>query len=93
MAIVKILDAATGNGRSSTLQNQVESERMFCFTGTIGGATITIDLSNDGTTWFNTGAVFATGDLTPKIVKVQDRQHMSVIVSGASGTTATVEIA
>lgn len=93
MAIVKILDGATGNGRSSVLQNQVESERMFCFTGTIGGATISIDLSNDGSTWFNTGAEFATGDTDPKMVKVQDKQYMSVIVSGASGTTATVEIA
>lgn len=93
MAIEKILDAATGNGRSDTVLVRGEGEYMLCFTGTIGGATISIDLSNDGATWFSTGAEFVSGDTEPKVVKVQDGQYISVNVSGASGTTATVEVA
>jgi len=94
----KLFNGRTTNGRSSDTGSGLLGRAVgqggtvkVMFSGTIGGASISIDTSPDGgTTWIASGAVFATGDLAPKLLEMTPAELLSVNMTGASGTTATV---
>ena len=89
---MKLLTAAD-NGTGSAVQKgqwgnrEVDQLTTIYIYGTFGGATVTVEISHDGTNWFNTGiAATAKG-----VFNLEFRaQYMRAIVAGGTGSAIDV---
>ncbi len=94
----RLFNSRTSNGRSSDTGTGLLGRAVpLCgdvklfFIGTIGGASISIDTSPDGgTTWVASGATFSSSSTVPVILSMAPGELLSVNMTGASGTTASV---
>lgn len=74
--------AATGAGQSTPVQNG--GDYMFAVAGTIGGATIALEmLGPDGASWINMGAsaTFTTNNMC--VVSIPEGRYRANVTGGA----------
>ena len=86
-----VIYSATTPGYSTASTTGVPGDIMFTFRGTIGKGVFDIQLSNNGTDWFDTGAKFDDSDITPKIISKGASNSYRIKASG-SGFTPVVEV-
>lgn len=92
-----LLSAATGNGRSSEFfSTRVDRTVRVSFSGTIGTATIALEISPVdalGSTFIPTGAEFLTGQLDPVMIELRAGDRLYANQTGVGGgTSSTVRV-
>ena len=94
--LTTLLSAATADGRSSTYFTAPGDMTVrVSFSGTIGTATISLEISPidaPGTTFIPLGAEFKTGQLTPVILDLRAGDQLYAYQINTSGTSSTVRV-
>jgi len=89
----KLLDGATGNGRSTEyFEAPNDMEVRVLHLGTIGSASVAMEITTqeNRSTYIPVGLTFASGSVLPQMLELRAGDRLYANQTGASGTTTTI---